>query len=149
LETGDRYSGSASLLVAPGQRYDERIPGWFFPIVEKPSLPGQYRFLRFAWKKRGGNQCAMQFASDGAWEKDGKGWRFFAGTGSPWPSARVLAGAIPDRWQVHTVDLFKEFGPMVITGLAVSPNDGEFMLLDHVYLARTLEDLARVPTPGK
>src|SRR5690242_5705861 len=46
----DYYSGVCSVRVTPMQRYNPRLPGWNYPIAEKPG-PGQYRYLRFAWKR--------------------------------------------------------------------------------------------------
>jgi hypothetical protein len=140
LETGDRFSGAAFLRVGVPQRHNEWVANWWFPIAENPAAR-EYRYMRFAWRKRGGVKCALQLCVEGQWEKDGKGWRFFAGRDSPWPSAKVLGGAIPEQWQVHTIDLFKEFGPIKISGIAISPLDGDYMDVDQVYLAKSLDDL--------
>jgi len=52
LETADRHAGDASLKITPPQRFSASIPGWSYRIAENPA-PGEYRYLRFAWKSRG------------------------------------------------------------------------------------------------
>src|SRR5947209_16882 len=56
----DFYSGVCSLRVGPFQRHSPRIQGWNYPIAEKPG-PGQYRYVRFAWKRVGGAGIMIQF----------------------------------------------------------------------------------------
>src|SRR5262249_25067839 len=58
--TTDKYSGQMSLLVTPLQRHSPRIKGWAFRIREKPG-PGEYRYLRFAWKAREAHRAILQF----------------------------------------------------------------------------------------
>jgi serine/threonine-protein kinase len=141
LELTDRFSGTAALKVTPKQRYAPALPHWYFPIAQRPGV-GQYRYLRFAWKKRGGDKCMLQLSAHGNWDN-----RYFAGRNPPYP-AYVLQPAVPDTWQVHTVDLFAHFRGFTLTGLSVAPFDGECLLLDHVYLARSLDDLKRLRTPA-
>jgi hypothetical protein len=141
LEPADRFSGAVSLRVTPAQRSAAWLPNWYFPIVEKPG-PGQYRFLRFAWKKRKGEKCMLQLAAAGSWQ-----FRYFAGR-NPQNMVWLLDPAVPEGWQVHTLDLFAHFRGFTLTGLAVAPLDGECLLLDHVYLARSLDDLKRLHTPA-
>src|SRR5205823_4825695 len=47
-------------------------------------------------------------------------------------------------WEVVTRDLFKDFGAFTVSGIAFTPMDGTAGYFDHVYLARTAEDLDRV-----
>src|SRR5581483_9943573 len=44
------FSGTCSLAVTPFQRFRLHVPGWRFRVAESPG-PGEYRYLRFAWKR--------------------------------------------------------------------------------------------------
>jgi hypothetical protein len=52
-----------------------------------------------------------------------------------------LHGAMPKDWQLHMRDLFGDFGSFNLTGLALSCVDGEAAWFDHIYLARTPQDM--------
>jgi hypothetical protein len=139
----DFYSGVCSVRVTPFQRFSSRLPGWRYDIAEKPRS-GQYRYVRFAWKRVGGAGIMVQFHNTaGSWNQ-----RYFAGQVSPatagWGPMLKVAGAAPAEWVVVTRDFFKDFGAMTITGFALTPMDGGTAgLFDHVYLGRTIEDLDR------
>jgi HEAT repeat protein len=138
-ETGDRKSGAACLRVNPNQRYAEFVAGWRFPIVEKPK-DGEYRFIRFAWKKRGGTGIMIQLCNNGEWAR-----RYHAGNNSVgWNPSIQVDPKIPAEWVVVTRDMFKDFGPFMLTGIALTSMDGEFGLYDAIYIGRTLEDLDRI-----
>jgi hypothetical protein len=121
------------------QRFSQRIKGWNYPIVENPQ-PGQYRYIRFAWKKVGGTGIMVQLCREGTgWEQ-----RYVAGNPSvPW-AARKVADKMPEEWELVTRDLFKDFGTFTLTGMAFTPMDGTAGLYDHVYLGGNIEDLDRV-----
>jgi hypothetical protein len=139
---GDAFSGVFCLRVTPLQRYHPIIPGWNYPIVEKPGK-GQYRYLRFAWKSVGGRGIMLQLSERGNWE----GRRYVAGVNSVGWAARQVAAQAPKEWTLVTRDLFADFGPMTLTGMAFTPMDGTAGLYDHIYLARSLEDLDRMDAP--
>ena len=48
---------------------------------------------------------------------------------------------------VVTRDLFADFGAFTLTGLALSPMDGDFALFDHIYLGRSVRDF-ELATPA-
>lgn len=137
------YSGVASVRVTPFQRFSAHINGWNYPIVEKPG-PGEYRYVRFAWKRVGGTGIMVQFhGANGSWNQ-----RYFAGQVSPatagWGTMLKVADKSPDEWQLVTRDLFKDFGAFTVTGFALTPMDGGTSgNFDHFYLGRTIEDLDR------
>lgn len=135
----DKFAGVCSIRITPLQRYNPTVKNWQFAIVEKPE-PGQYRYVRFAWKKIGGNGIMVQFhTANRGWEQ-----RYTAGAPSvPWP-ARSVAQQAPRNWEVVTRDLFKDFGNLTLTGIALTPIDGTAGLYDHIYLGRTIEDLDKV-----
>ncbi len=52
-----------------------------------------------------------------------------------------LSGAMPKDWQLHGKDLYGDFGPFNLTGLALGCIEGEAAWFDHIYLARTHQDM--------
>ena len=51
---------------------------------------------------------------------------------------------LPAAFTVVTRDLFADFGEFTLTGLALSPVDGEYALFDHIYLGASTESLDTV-----
>jgi hypothetical protein len=147
LEAADKFSGTHSVKVTPDQRFNPTLPGLGVKVREKPG-PGEYRYLRFAWKKRGGQAICLQLNHDGHWgPTDGKPakFRYHAGPGPECFGASVLLDAkVPADWVVVTRDLFADFGEFTLTGIALSPIDGEYALFDHIYLAQTPQDFEPV-----
>jgi hypothetical protein len=141
-------SGNSALTVTAFQRFNTRLPGWKYIIAEDPG-PGQYRYLRFAWKRTEGPGIMLQIhAQPNAWH------RYYAGTLSEqtqsWGAMTRVADAVPQQWQVVTRDLFTDFGPMTITGIGFSALEGPGLAYyDHTYLGRTIEDLDRVTAAKK
>ncbi len=154
LESADRFAGSSALRITGDQRYRAKMPGWNFTIAEKPG-PGQFRYLRFAWRKQGGNNILLQLNANGQWGpqrgQKGPSFRYEAGpAANPFNVAALkLDARLPDDWVVVTRDLFADFGPFKLTGLALTPGPGGYGLFDHVYLARTLDDLKGCTAPVK
>ncbi|HEV3005658.1 MAG TPA: hypothetical protein VGX78_14425, partial [Pirellulales bacterium] len=154
LETADRYSGVASMKVTPDQKFRSKLPGLGVKIVETPG-EGEYRFLRFAWKKRGGANILLQMAANGSFGPAvgdaGPSYRYEAG---PSPNAFKAAALklddkLPEGWVVVTRDLFADFGAFSLDGLAFTAGDGEAALFDHIYLGRTADDLKGCPEQVK
>jgi hypothetical protein len=139
-EDRDVFAGVEAARVTPLQRYAPRLPGWAYKVVENPKAAGEYRFIRFAWKKIGGTGVMVQL-HDGvkqSWEQRLVGGANPAG----WP-AKIVSPRNPADWEVVTRDLFKEFGAMTLTGFALTPMDGEAALFDHLVLGRSVADLDR------
>lgn len=152
LETGDRHSGSASVKVTPDQRYNPSLPGLGLNIREKPGA-GEYRYLSFAWKKKGGNSVCLQLNHDGAWGPGGTkngSFRYHAGPGPEcYGASLAVNGQLPGEWTVVTRDLFADFGEFTLTGIALSPVDGEFALYDRIVLGQSHGDVAGMPPAKK
>jgi putative heme-binding domain-containing protein len=136
--TSDRHSGQASLRVTPPQRYSPRIEGWSFNIREKPG-PGEYRFVRFAWKSEGAAGVMLEFAAGGQWPPAEKALRrYHAGNNTTgWQSVEVSPGP-PRQWTVVTRDLWKDFGDFTLTGIAPTTMGGP-ALFDRIELLQTPE----------
>jgi len=137
------FSGACSLAVSEFQRFNPRMPNWKYEIAENPR-PGQYRYVRFAWKRTEAPGIMLQLH---AWPRT---WhRYYAGTVSAatqsWGLMTRIADDPPRRWELVTRDLFKDFGPMTITGIGFSAMEGPGQAnFDHIYLGRTIEDLDQV-----
>lgn len=131
------FSGKTSLKISEYQRFQRRLPGWDFAIREKPK-PGEYRFLRLAWKSAGANCMMLQLHDATDWHL-----RYTAGANPYGWQTRFVADKAPATWSVVTIDLFKDFGDRTLTGIAFTIHGGAGYF-DHVYLGRTVEDLDRI-----
>lgn len=164
------FSGNVSLKVTPDAGDNSRIEGLEATVTDQPRL-GQYRYVVFAWKQPTGTQIQIQFANDGRLgdqiaqvgrrdqaRKSARGQTRFDGPaddrglrhGFAYDSGSIrqepgsplrLAGAIPKEWQMSMRDLFNDFGSFNLTGLGLKCVDGEAAWFDHIYLARTPQDM--------
>ncbi len=146
LVEDDKHTGKTALKVTPEQRFNDKLPLLGVKIRQNPG-PGEYRYLRFAWKKQGGQSICMQLNHDDAWgptdaSRPNAKFRYHAGPGGECYSASVLVDEkLPTSWVVVTRDLFEDFGEFTLNGLALSSIDGDFALYDHIYLGRSPADL--------
>ncbi|MES1213380.1 MAG: hypothetical protein ABUL64_02230 [Singulisphaera sp.] len=152
LESSDRFSGPVALRVTPDQKFRAKLPGLAVKIAEHPG-EGEYRYLRYAWKKIGGRSVLLQLNANGQWgptRGQGKpGYRYEAGPAENTFNAEALrtSDRLPYGWTVVTRDLFADFGAFELDGLAFTPGDGTAALFDHMYLARSLDDFKDCPSP--
>jgi serine protease Do len=138
----DHYTGGASLKVTPDGAF--RLP--LAPAVairENPTW-GQYRYVRFAFRKYGSGRVGLELTHDRSADRP---VRYDAGIGNPVQerAVRVWLQPLPAEWIVITRDLFAEFGNLDVTGLTITVPDGEYALVDHVYLGRSPGDLDAIP----
>lgn len=129
----DAYAGSVCLRVTPPQRYAPRLPDWTFRIRQNPG-PGEYRYLRFAWKAPQADGIMLELADSGRWPPAREAIRrYHAGRNTTdWSSVEVAASA-PRQWTVVTRDLWKEFGDFTLTGIAPTAMGGA-VLFDRIEL---------------
>lgn len=147
IESGDKYAGLRSLKVTPIQRYAARIERLGVNIRENPG-PGEYRYIRFAWKKKGGPNLCLQVGHDNTFgpTTPDKTFRYHAGPGNCGGPVLKIADAAPEgKWEVVTRDLFADFGEFNLTSFSFAPLDGEFALFDHIYLGRFAGDFDLIP----
>jgi len=138
LEESDRFSGASSLLVTPPQRFSPRLPGWQYHITEKPG-PGQFRYMRFAWKSRGGAGVMIELAAAGGWPRaDQPVRRYYSGRNTTAWKAMQVSGQVPTEWTVVTRDLWQDCGEFVLTGIAPTAMGGA-ALFDRIELLRSLD----------
>ena len=138
----DRHSGRRAVRIEPPGPYRMRLP-YVVPIREKPG-EGEFRFVRFAFRKRGGGQVHLTLEHVRSKERL---CRYEAGTGTPTGEAArsVWQLDLPEEWIVMDRDVFQDFGKLDLTGLAVTCAGGTDAVLDHIYVARTSEDFQRLP----
>jgi hypothetical protein len=141
IESGDRFAGSVSLKVKKEPAGVARLPDVEIPIRGNPR-DGEFRYVRFAWKKRGGGGIALALATDGNWEADGRPARYASGTDGTFllSGSRRVHDGCPEEWIVVTRDVFADFGAMNVTGFSLNPIGGEAALVDQIQFARTLDE---------
>lgn len=143
VDSEGSYTGRASMRFAP---HDAVFAGFTIPIRENPG-PGEYRYLTFAWKKKGGKALLMHLSGNTKRETYSKPLAtIFAGFcgWQQWPGQKCLAEVPPSQWQAFegedAIDLYGEWGKVDITGLTLSAFDGEYAQFDHIYFTSTLAE---------
>jgi len=132
------YSGSRSLRVPRSARFDAMS----FAVRQDPDY-GQFRYARFALRKQGGGSALVQWL--GRKPRPGP-HDYVAGKGDedPGKAKHVWDLDLPDEWIVVTRDLHEDFGEFELSGLTIKNLAGEAVLVDHVYLARRVEDFDEI-----
>jgi len=75
------------------------------------------------------------------------GFSYDAGTEQPLMNAPLrLDAKIPATWVLLSRDVFIDFGPVHLTGLSLGCPDGTAAFFDHIYLARTPQDVEYLKT---
>jgi hypothetical protein len=144
-ESREKFSGQVCLRVNGDQKFSAKLPNLGVNVRENPG-PGEVRYIRFAWKKQGGNTICLQLNHDGMFGPGGTGregakFRYHAGPGGEcYGGSLVIDEKLPAKFEVVTRDLFADFGEFTLNGLAFSPVDGQAGLFDHLYLGRSLAD---------
>lgn len=142
LDETDKFRGAASVVIQP-QRHAVKIADWNFPIRENPAI-GEYRFIRFAWKKRGAGAILFEVARNGTWrEQPQTNGAWVAGKNTSGWGAVDLAAEPPQEWTVVTRDLWADghWGDFDLTGISLTALDGGEALIDSILLGRDVESL--------
>ncbi len=146
LVTDQVHHGTAALRITPPQRYATTIPGWQFAITEKPG-PGEYRYLRFAWKSPTGSGVMLELANRGTWPPpDSPAFRYFAGQNTTGWRAHRLGANPPRVWNTVVVDLWRDCGEFILTGIAPTAIGGA-AFFDRIELLRELRPGESVQPP--
>lgn len=132
-------SGSACLLLPRGGEASSQA---ISAAISEWPRQGEYRFLRYAWKKPGGGTVRLEVSGSRP-RGESVSVRFQAGGPEEEGIVRVDEKP-PLEWTVVVRDLFKDRGAFVIEGLAFGSPAGEEVLFDGIYLARSKEDLDRI-----
>ena len=138
LDFESKHSGLASLRVSSGQRSSPAMPNWKFSIVEKPASESEFRYLCFAWKASGAG-AMFEFAASNQWPPASKPLRrSYSGKNTTKWAATLVSSDPPKEWTVVTVDLWKDFGPFTLTGIAPTAMSGDAWF-DHIELLKSVE----------
>jgi len=146
------WSGGRCLRIEAGGR--ARLDFGPEPAAIR-AQPGysEYRYLRFAFRKRGRGHVQVELHHDAEQERP---LRYFAGRGeSPDEAAKRVwiwstHADLPDAWIVETRDLHADFEQFEgeLTGVTLGCTGGTEVLFDHVYLGRAAGDLALASAKG-
>jgi len=148
LDKENRHHGDAALKVTGQRRGAAKLGELAVPIRQFPGS-GEYRFVRFAWKKQGGQAVCLELAHDGKFGPEGDkapSFRYHAGPAANCFGASVAVDKkLPGEWTVVTGDLYRDFGEFTLTGISLAPVDGDHALFDRIRLGRTPADFDRQP----
>jgi putative heme-binding domain-containing protein len=119
-------SGRACLTVSGFQRYADQLPGWSFSVKENPQRKGQFRYLRLAMKSLDTNGMMIELADNGQFPPNDKPVRtYYVGKNTTGWKSNQLDKEIPTDWKVYTIDLWKNNGDFIITGMAFTTMGGK------------------------
>lgn len=138
-----RHYGTRSIRVRSGEKINLPL-GEQVAIRERPKW-GEYRFLRFAMRKKGKGRIAIELGTEPARTEIA---RYDGGKGEPvgGKAVRVWTEELPEQWIVMTRDLYGDFGAADLTSLSLHSPDGEAAWFDHIYLARSQDDFRLIPS---
>ncbi len=168
------YSGTSCVKITPGGRFRIDLGETPVPIRKQPKW-GEYRYVRFAFRKNGQGHLGLELeparqeakedpaepaeqgeqAEQEKPDREPQTLRYFAGRGdSPTAGARRVwiwstHADLPDAWIVVTRDLYGDFGGFTgdVSSLTLSCTGGSDVLFDHIYLGRTPDDFELVQVP--
>lgn len=171
LSIDQPFSGTHALRISGGSAENGSLPGVDAWIMEQPRIGqyrflvfawkkegGQRILLQLAHEGRFSEHIGQLFQ---AGERPGRrrfgpfdprrmledrglryGFSYDAGAETPLTNAPLrIDTKIPDKWVLVARDVFGDFGPLHLTGLALGCPDGNAAWFDHVYLARTPQDV--------
>jgi putative membrane-bound dehydrogenase-like protein len=143
FEKGEKYSGDFALRITPPGVGEARIKGWEYKIRENPDV-GEFRYLRLAWKVEG-NGAIVEIAANGAWPAAKTATRrYYSGKNTERALAIQLTPDSPKDWTVVTIDLWKDGGNFIFTGIALIPMGGNGWF-DKVELLRSNDEEKPLP----
>jgi len=149
LDRAEAYSGSAALKVVKGEAGNAFLFHEPLVIRENPKL-GEYRFLRFVWRKKEGTPLCLQLVSSGRYgeektQVERQTLRYDAGQGErSHGGARRMDEKLPTEWVVVTRDLVGDWGEFSLSGLSFGTPDDQPAWLDHVYVGRSWQELDQI-----
>ena len=151
IDTAEGFTGSASFKLINGEIGNAGQFNTPYKIRQNPKL-GEYRYLRFVWKKPTGGPMAVQLGSAGRWgeektQNERLTFRYDGGPGEQKISAKRLRGDQVKDWEVVTRDLVGDWGEFNLTGVGFMSQDDHPAWFDQIYLGRTLQDFDKLELP--
>ena len=145
LEKNDVYKddddGKAALLVVgsggDGQKFNPNMPDWQIEVVKNPKGKNEFRYITFAWKKKGGTGIQLQLH----WTTNSWGHRYHSGVNEKnWNPSIQLDKKPPKDWKVYTRDLVEDWDEGVMTGIAFTAWSLDHGIWDHVVFHQQKDD---------
>lgn len=149
-------SGETCLQVSSRNFYEKSIEGWNFPIKQKPVSENEFRYMLFAWKQQGGKSMIMQLANSGKW---GTALSYAAGKPGNTYYKIDVSPQSPSEWNVIVRDVYQDMivsqfeknfthnnalRKLVITGIALTPWDGEYGMWDKIILGTDPDEIIQM-----
>lgn len=133
-----------SYLQLSGQRGNPQLDTLDVAINDSPRI-GEYRFIHFALRKKGGGAVRIRLAHDGNYGPRENAISPTYGYSAGDDRRRVgkdvvVIYRLSENWQAFKRDLFGDFGRFRLTGMALESFAGETAEIDQIYLARRMED---------
>lgn len=139
LDFASKAEGLASLKITGGQRFSPRIAGWSYSIVENPQAENEFRYLRWSWKAAG-EGAMLELAASGKWpDANSPQRRYFSGKNTTKWAATEISPEAPGEWTQVTIDLWKDNGDFMLTGIAPTTL-GDAAWFDRVELLKRMPD---------
>lgn len=162
---------AASLVVTPEGRGAAHLFDPPLSIREHPKV-GEFRYLRFAWRKEGGRAIQLRVGHDGEFGVDEQdvqprilregpggfstrrhrtrdrrgvevGYTYDSSSVLPPGRAAIRVDKIPpEEWKLVIRDLYGDFGEFELTGFSFDALDGEGAYFDEVFVGRNWPDAA-------
>jgi S1-C subfamily serine protease len=137
LDTGDGRFGVQALKLAAGSvariKFDRPLR-----IRDNPNW-GEYRQLRFSLRKKGKGSVLVELEGNGDRQRV---LRYGKMQDPPRDYVKAHDRPLTDEWVFDfTRDLIGDFGAFDLEAITIRIPDGEYALLDHVYLAGQWDDL--------
>jgi hypothetical protein len=131
------FMGNVSVACTVSQSYNPDM-GWSYSIDEYP-------YMTWAWKKEGGNGIMIQLAHDAAWA-----YRYVDVEDTPGWGSIILRDTLSTTWTLNTRNLVEDFGGgWNLTGMALTPYDGETAYYDLIVLHSEPNEVVAVEPAGK
>jgi hypothetical protein len=145
LDDQSASRGKVALKFSPPMKSQPNLPDWHFKIRQNPGS-GEYRYLRFTWKKQGAGPLGLQLAHDGKFgptDKGGPSYRYHGGPGNTLGASLTIRENLPAKDSFEVVrDLYADFGEFTLTGFgAVLGDKTSVAYFDELTLGQTLDDL--------
>jgi len=146
LDPADKPNVGAGPLFV--EKFSHTIPGWDFEIAENPE-PGQYRYLRFAWKGLTPATRGVTLRL-GPTHSGGLAWNSGEATPFELTKAVQLGDSVPGDWKVETIDLWQAFEgkPVRIRAMGFGAAGGPAGF-DRILLGQSIAELDANNVPEK
>lgn len=152
VTNGSAFGGNLHLTVTSVSRgcefFYDRAFIWEYAVAEKP-VPGEFRYVLFAWKKNGGNTVQVGFRDD----RSDLVLTYYAGEKQEHKVRKNMkyvqvAEKVPGAWTCVIRDLYADLDGcqpnLLINGIYFIAGDGESADYDSIYLSDSRDALEQL-----